>query len=97
MPTAGIADDIDSNLPVVPSGLGVDLDLETFSELSTLIRVRLRHQSKEEASSVRIAHAGNTQAKMAASGPGLDHDPGKSETATDPLKPHATTSQDSER
>ena len=97
MPTAAIADDIDSNLPVVPSGLGMDLDLDTFSELSTLIRVHLRHQSEEEASSVRIACAGNTQAKMAASGPGLDHDHSESETATYPVKPCATTSQDSEQ
>jgi len=74
---------------VDPSGL----DSETFSELSTLIRIRLRHQSEEEASSVRIARAGNTQGNLTACGPSLDHDDGESET----LKPSATTSQDSER
>ncbi|KAH9015478.1 hypothetical protein EDB84DRAFT_1679909 [Lactarius hengduanensis] len=75
------------------AALDPSLDSETFSELSTLIRVRFRHQSEEEASSVRIARAGNTQRKTTDAG--LDHD--GSETATYPHKPNATTSQDSER
>jgi hypothetical protein len=88
---AAISDDVDSDLPVDPSGL----DLEPFSELSTLICIRLRHQSEEEASSVRIVRAGSTRGNLTASGPSLDHD--NSESKTLKPSPSATMSQDSEQ
>ena len=83
-----ISDGIDSALDPI-------LDSESFSELSTLIHVRFRHQSEEEASSVRIARVGNAQGQLNQTG--LDHDNSESETGSIPLKQSAATPQDSER
>jgi hypothetical protein len=65
----------------------LESDSEPFSELSTLVRIRFRHQSEEEASSVCVARAGSTQG----------HD--ESETSAYPHNSNATTrtSQHSER
>ncbi|KAH9018585.1 hypothetical protein EDB85DRAFT_2154357 [Lactarius pseudohatsudake] len=44
-----------------PSTLDSTLESESFSELSTLVCMRFKHQSEEEASSVHVAQTGSTQ------------------------------------
>lgn len=73
---------MDSSSPVVS---------EAFHELSSLVPIRFRHQSEEEACSVRVAHTKTARTK--ASDPASDD----SEFTLDPHNPKATTSRDSER
>ncbi|KAI9434879.1 hypothetical protein H4582DRAFT_2130928 [Lactarius indigo] len=44
-----------------PSTLDPTMESESFSELSTLVHMRFKHQSEEEASSVRVARTGGSQ------------------------------------
>jgi hypothetical protein len=80
-----ISDDSGS-APDSPSGSGM------FNELSSLIPIRLRHQSEEEASAVRVAHTRNTQANA-----GDLNSAGDKSEAPYPHNPKAAASQDSER
>jgi hypothetical protein len=77
-------------MTVINSALKSSLGSGTFNELSSLIPIRLRHQSEEEASSVRVAHTRSTLTRA-----------GDTDSASAPiLDPHnlkAATLQDSER
>lgn len=60
-----------SNADNAISALDPTPESESFSELSTLVRLRFKHQSEEEASSVRVARTGDSQelGKVAGSDP----------------------------
>lgn len=82
----------------LPGVMNPPLDLESLSDVSTLIDIRYNHQSEEEAKSVRVAwaHTGRNQEGEDGSNDGnADQDSGQVHLHTS--RPSATTPQDSER
>lgn len=81
-----------SQEPSLISGSALDSTSEsgTLNELSSLIPIRFRHQSEEEAGAVRVASTRNTQVNAGA----LDSASNESE---DSHNPKAVASRDSER
>ena len=80
--------DYSGSAPDSPSGSG------TFNELSSLIPIRLRHQSEEEASAVRVACSGDLQENAGSFNSASDE---SAHPPCDNFNPKAAASRDSER
>ncbi|KAN0139135.1 hypothetical protein V8E53_003024 [Lactarius tabidus] len=76
-----------------PGQQSLPVDSGTFHELSSLIPIRLRHQSEEEARSVRVARIRTARTEASNSATGSE----ESDFTLGPHDPKAAASQDSDR